>query len=345
MSPRRAWFAVFLLALSILAAVLALATYLERRRPHEEYRFIDVWKIDAHERADPRAVALAMSLAATQRIHGLVTYAGGHVGDGLEAEVAAASRYPGRVAVFMELDLGGCCGEDWSGREVVRMVQGRAGGARGLSVPRELGVSARDGSGRRVAVDAPELEPIWDMAWRLEIPVAVHAFGVRPAEARRDELVHLVESHPQLAFIAPRFADAEDPAGVSRLLDRLPNLYVDTAGCIAELGQRPETARAAILAHADRVLFGTGLAYQPGPKPDLSAVVLGSGRPARSVAEIRRFFESTWRFFESRDEAIPSPVPDGPGVLEGLGLPQAVLEKVYHANAERLFGFRPPGTD
>jgi len=363
MNPRRAWVTVVLLALGILLVVWALAAYLEARRERAEPRFLDVWKIDAHERADPDALALAMNLAATQRIRGLVDYAGGHVGDGLEARVAAAARFPGRVAVFMELDLEGCCGEAWSGREVVRMVQGRAGGARGLSVPGDLGLSVRDGAGRRVAVDAPELEPIWDMAWRLELPVAVHALpgpGSPPVgtggasgedgrarakgwQAALDEFVRVVERHPQVSFIASRFAnDAEDPAEVARLLDRLPNLYVDTASCLEELGRKPEPTRAAILAHADRVLFGTGLRFLPGPKPDLNAVVLGLGRPARSVAEIRRFFESTWRFFESRDAGIPAPAPDGTGTLEGLGLPRTVLEKVYHANAERLLGFRAP---
>jgi len=349
MNPRRAWIAIVSLALGILLAVWALSTYLEARRPRPEVRFLDVWKIDAHERAGPEALSLAMSLAATQRIRGFVNYAGGHAGDGLEEQVAAASRYPGRVAVFMELDLAGCCGEDWSNREVVRMVQGRAGGARGLSIPGPLG-SVRDRSGRRVPVDAPELEPVWEMARRLTIPVSVEiGDGAGPGDGARgplDEFARVVERYPRLPFLAVHFqGGGRDPEAVSRLLDRFPNLFVDTAACLPELGRRAPAVRTAILNHPDRVLFGTGLEWLDGPQ-GRKAVVLGAGRPARSVVEIRRFFESTWRFFETADEGIPDPSPvEGPWTLEGLGLPRKVLEGVYHGNAERLFGFGPPEPD
>ncbi len=39
----------------------------------------------------------------------------------LGAQLEAASRFPGRVVVFMELDLEGCCGAAWSEREVARL--------------------------------------------------------------------------------------------------------------------------------------------------------------------------------------------------------------------------------
>jgi len=232
---------------------------------------------------------------------------------------------------------------------VVRMVQGRAGGARGLSVSASLG-SLRNRSGRRVPVDGAELEPVWDMAQRLEIPVALGTGGAVAAGAEGrvplDEFVRLLERHPRLSFLAARFQDgAGDPAEVSRLLDRLPNLFVDTAACLHDLGRRAEAARAAILSHPDRILFGTGLEWRDGPRGQ-KAVVLGAGRPARSVAEIRRFFESTWRFFETQDDAIPDPSPlEAPWKLEGLALPRQVLESVYHGNAERLLGFEPLESD
>ena len=369
MTPRRAWIAIVSLAALILAAVLALASYLGgRARPREDYRGVDVWKIDVHQEADPGALLVAMKLGATQGIRGVVNYSGGHVGDGLEDRVAEASRYPGRVAVLMELDLEGCCGGDWSGREVVRMVQGRAIGALGLSVARARSPAARDGALRRTPLDSPDLEPIWDMAWRLEIPVAFDAgpgsaagppareggsagnvAPAAPPEERRavlDELTRVAERHPQLLLIGARFAGcAADPAEAGRLLDRLPNLYLDTAGALPELGADADETRAVILAHPDRVLFATGLRWLEGPQPDRKAVVLGAGRPARSVAEIRRFFESTWRFFETPDEAIPDPTPEGRATLDGLGLPRDVLKKVYHGNAERLFGFERPEAD
>ncbi len=379
MNPRRAWIAIAALAAALLVAVLALATYLEGRPRSRGYRGVDVWKIDAHEIAEPGTLLVAMSLASSQGIVGIVNYAGGHVGGGLEEQISAASRFPGRVAIFMELDLEGCCGEAWSDRELVRMVQGRAAGARGLRIPRALGLEVRDARGERVPVDAPELESVWDMAWRLEIPVAIHAGDpkaffrpVDEANERREELallpgssladrsrypdwqtvfdefVRVVERHPKLDFIGVHFGnDAEDPAEVSRLLERLPNLYVDTAARLPELGKRADATRAAILAHPDRVLFGTNLQWIANPTSvERAAVILGAGAPATSMEEVRRFFQSTWRFFETRDDAIPSPTPiQGRSAIQGLGLPPPVLEKVYHGNAQRLLGFGSLGRD
>ena len=38
---------------------------------------------------------------------------------------------------------------------------------------------------------------------------------------------------------------------------RLPNLYADISGRVAELGRQPYTARKFMIEFADRVLFGT----------------------------------------------------------------------------------------
>jgi hypothetical protein len=75
---------------------------------------------------------------------------------------------------------------------------------------------------------------------------------------------------------------------------------------------------------------------------DVKAVVFGGGPPG-GRDEMLRFFEGTWRFFETRDAGIPSPVPaEGDAPLTGIGLSREVLERVYHANAEALLGVPPP---
>jgi predicted TIM-barrel fold metal-dependent hydrolase len=164
-----------------------------------------------------------------------------------------------------------------------------------------------------------------------------------------DEFVRMVERHPGTTFIGVHFGnDAEDPEEVSRLLGRLPNLYVDTAARVPELGRRAEAARAAILAHPDRVLFGTDLQWVEGR--DLKAVILGAGPafvlggiPLERSVEGRRFFDGTFRFLETRERGFESPTPiQGRWAIDGIGLPREVLERVYHRNAERLLGFAPP---
>lgn len=331
-------------SLAILAGTLALAMVLEARARARAatagYRPLDIPRVDAHQHAGPATVGAAMSLDATQGVQSLVNASGGWMGDGLLEQLAAAARFPGRVAVLMELDFRGCCGPDWVDREVVRLVQGRAAGARGLHVSGALGRTVRDERGRRVPADTAALEPIWDIVRRLELPVILHAaVSAEGGPALPfDEHVRLVDRHPDIPFVGGGFAGhAGDPAEVSRLLDRLPNLRVDTAGVLRELARHPAATREAIVTHPDRVLFGTDLKWIEGPG-DRKAVLF----PSEGPREPRAFYEGTWRLLET-----PGPVPPAlasPGsdtALEGLALPRDVLENVYHRNAERLFGLSP----
>jgi hypothetical protein len=122
------------------------------------------------------------------------------------------------------------------------------------------------------------------------------------------------------------------------LLDRLPNLLVDTAGRVPEMARDPEGTRELLVSHPDRFLFGTDLVWLQGPRPELRALVLGSGPPVRSREQVLRFFDSTWRFYESLEDGIPSVVAGEPP-MQGIGLPQEALLPLYRDNARRLLGF------
>ncbi len=379
MTPARAWVLALALSAAATAAVIAVASALERRSPAGGFRPLPIDKVDVHQHVGPDTLAEAMRLGATERIRALVNLSGGRLGGGLEEHLEAASRFPGRVAVFMNPDFEGCCGPEWTGRETARLAQGRAAGARGVKVYKSLGLAVRDADGR-VPADSVKLDALWRSCGQLGLVVAVHAADPRaffeppgPGNERADELerspewsfadrsrfpawrtvfgefVRMVERHPGTTFIGVHFGnDAEDPEEVSRLLGRLPNLYVDTAARVPELGRRAEAARAAILAHPDRVLFGTDLQWVEGR--DLTAVILGAGPafvlggiPLERSIEGRRFFDGTFRFFETRDRGLESPTPiQGRWAIDGIGLPREVLERVYHRNAERLLGLAPP---
>ena len=64
-------------------------------------------------------------------------------------------------------------------------------------------------------------------------------------------------ANPATTFIAAHVAGvAEDLDGVERWLGAYPDLLVDIAARIAELGRQPRRTRQLIVRHADRVLFG-----------------------------------------------------------------------------------------
>jgi predicted TIM-barrel fold metal-dependent hydrolase len=235
-----------------------------------------------------------------------------------------------------------------------------------VKIHKVLGLRLRWPDGRRVAVDDPALDPLFDAAGRLGLPVAIHTGDPKaffdppgPGNERGDELqVHpgwsfadrsLYPTWPQIVdeferrvarssrttFIGVHFGNApEEPARVGRMLAAHANLWVDTAARIPELGRKPAEVRQVILDHQDRVLFGTDL--QLGP----DHLVLGAGEPGIPPrAMIDRFFDATWRFFETPDRQFDHPTPiQGRWRIDGLGLPEAVVEKVYRRNAERLLG-------
>ena len=84
----------------------------------------------------------------------------------------------------------------------------------------------------------------------------------------------------------------------------------------AELGRQPKRAREFFLKYQDRILFGTD-----------SEV---------TEAMYRNYF----RWLETNDEYFDYWGYPGQGrwKIYGMGLPDSVLEKVYHKNAERVFG-------
>ncbi|HTB56546.1 MAG TPA: hypothetical protein VLC06_01660, partial [Polyangia bacterium] len=68
----------------------------------------------------------------------------------------------------------------------------------------------------------------------------------------------------------------------------------------------------------------------------------GADPPTR--ADEVRFFTETWRYFQTLDRQIDSPTPiQGRWKIDGIGLPEAVLRKVYFDNAVRVLRWRPTG--
>jgi predicted TIM-barrel fold metal-dependent hydrolase len=229
--------------------------------------------------------------------------------------------------------------------ETIEMLRHDVGrGALGLKVLKELGLRYRDAQGNLVVVDDERLAPIWQEAARLGVPVLIHqsdpygffqpnvpenehfetlrrfpnwAFdgpefpGKAELLSRRDRLVR---SHPDTTFMLPHVANfAEDLDYVAGLLDECPNAYVDLSARMDELGRQPYSARDFVIRYQDRITFGT----------DMPASV--------------EMYRSHFRFLETFDEYFEPPYYDGSfgsarWCVQGLGLPKAVLRKVYHGN-------------
>lgn len=321
----RAWLRIGGVAVAALAAALLAAEAVERahpeltRLPEVAFAALGIPRVDFDQRLTPAVVDYAVRLSRRFGIGALVNLAGGSPGDGLEAQLEAAARHGGRVKVFMNLDPSGCCGEDWAGREAARLERGHSAGAAGLAV-------LADGE----ADPGPLPDALWQACERLGLPVALHRGAVE-----------LAERHPRLTVVALGLGGlAADPAAAGASLARLPNLSLELelGRTARELAGRGEAARALLLAHPGRILFGTGLRYQD--RPPYHELFLGDGPPVEDQAELLRFFVGLYRFLETRDPGIPG-LAAGEPPLAGLGLPRPALERIYHRNGRRLLALTP----
>jgi len=254
--------------------------------------------------------------------------------------------YPDRFVVFTQIDWSKIDDEHFSAEMVTQLDDAVRRGARGLKVLKDLGLGVRDRAGKLIAVDDPRLDPVWEECGRLGIPVAIHTTDPEafftpidnkneryeelmsnpswsfygPQFPRKEVLLaqrnHVFEKHPRTTFIALHVANwPENLDAVSNWLKKYPNMYVEFGAREAELGRQPKRARKFFVDFQDRIMFGT------------------DAEPEESM------YANYFRWLETADEYFPYWGYPGQGRWEiyGMELPDGVLEKVYHQNAEKVF--------
>jgi uncharacterized protein len=255
--------------------------------------------------------------------------------------------HPQRFTVFTQLDWSRIDEPGFGDAMAAQVRDAAARGARGLKILKELGLGVREKGGNLLAVDDRRLDPVWAECGRLGIPVAIHTsdpdafFEPRDARNERwDELGRhpdwsfhgpgfppkrelldarnrVFARHPATTFIALHVANhPEDLDDASSVLDRFPNVVVETGARQAELGRQPRRAREFFLRYQDRILFGT------------------DARPEETM------YRNWFRWLETADEHFEywDHPQQGRWHIYGLDLPREVLEKVYRRNAERVLG-------
>jgi hypothetical protein len=236
-------------------------------------------------------------------------------------------------------------------------------GAAGLKIFKNLGLHARDADGKLMPVDHPGLDPLWDRAGEMGVPVLIHSADVLahfgplnenneqcealtrfpdwhvcgPQYPGHDELLEqrnrVIERHPRTTFIGAHVAMYyENLSIVDIWLDRYPNLFVDTAASIVQLGRHPVSeVRAFFTKHQDRILFGTDLVLGSYEDDDRGERPWAFKRTGYDYNLPRRYYETLDRQIEH-----PGYPVFGNWLVDGIGLPEEQLRKLYFENACRL---------
>ncbi len=293
-----------------------------------------------------------------RNVRTMVNLTGGY-GDGLrEAIRELPGSYPDRFAVFTEPSWNKIEDPDYPQFQAGQIEAAHKAGARGLKILKILGLYLREHvtGGKLVAIDDHRFDPMWETAGALNMPVAIHSsdpeafflpvdrFNERWEELHahpdwsfygndfpsNDELQEarrrVMRRHPKTQFVCLHVADSENLAYVSECMDSHPNMSVDIAARIGELGRQPRAARTFMDRYQDRVIFGT------------DAVPNGREFPQQLFGD--DLYEIYYRFLETDDEYFdyaPAKVPpQGRWRIYGLGLSDSILHKLYWQNAARL---------
>ncbi len=259
-----------------------------------------------------------------------------------------AGRYPGRFVAFANVDYAGIETPGWGERAAARLADDVRRGAKGLKIYKNLGMTVNDGTGKRVPVDDPRLDPVWRECGRLGIPVLIHTAEPRsffepqdehnerwlelkqfpqrarppdkfpPFEQLLAEQHRLFARHPKTRFIDAHLGWlGGDLARLGKLFDELPNVYTEIGAVLAEIGRQPRNAREWFVKYQDRVMFG-----KDSWAPDEYLVYFRVLETDDEYFDYYRKRHAFWKMY-------------------GLGLPDEVLRKVYYKNALKVI----PGID
>ena len=267
-------------------------------------------------------------------------------GDALERTIATINASPmmkDRVRVLAGINFQNV-GPGWAARAVAQLEADVAAGAVGIGeIGKGFGQTTRKSDGSRLALDDPELDPIWQAAARLKLPVFIHTGdpqefyqpvdyknerwlelelfpGRRVSPDRHpnfEELMkerdNLFRRNPKTTFVAAHMGwHANDLARLGKMLTEMPNVYVDVGAVLYDIGRQPRAAHDFFVKYQDRILFGKD-SYQPEEYPYY------------------------WRVFETNDDYFDYYRPyHAFWKLYGIGLPDDVLKKVYYENALKI---------
>lgn len=216
-------------------------------------------------------------------------------------------------------------------------------GAIGVKVWKNFGMTEKDASGQRIPVDDDRLNAVWAVAAKHGVPVLIHTADPKPLfdpmdkynerwlELRQrpnrgengsglqwEQLIreqhNLVAKNPKTTFIFAHMGwMAHDLGALGALMDKNPNLMVEFAAILGELGRQPRATKRFFTKYQDRVLFG---------------------KDRYDISEYPFYF----RLLETDDEWI-SNIRKYHGLwqLYAFDLPDEVLKKIYYKNALRLF--------
>ncbi|HSR17599.1 MAG TPA: amidohydrolase family protein, partial [Ignavibacteriaceae bacterium] len=270
----------------------------------------------------------------------LLTHAHGGEFDSL---VNFYSKYPDRFELWCGFDYTGYDKPGYGPNAVEELVRCFKMGAKGVG---ELGDKGKGlfyckPPAWGMHIDDPKMDPLLQKCAELNMPINIHvgepqwfyekmdstndgllnAFDWRldnqeglDLDSVLKTLENAVKKHPGTIFIACHLANQNtDLNKLGVLLDKYANLYADISARYAENAPVPRYTKAFFEKYQDKLLYGTDMGFE------------------------KSMYETTFRILESLDEHFYNiELFNYHWPLNGFGLNDETLEKLYKKNAEKI---------
>lgn len=259
----------------------------------------------------------------------------------------------------------------WAERVNKHLDAEKAAGAVAVKIWKNVGLGETDAKGHKIMLDDPGFDPVIAHMVAIKLPLIDHQGEPKNCWLPLDQMTtdndrQYFKAHPQyymylhpegpsyetlmaardrfvakhrdLHFVGAHMASLE--WSVDRLaafLDRYPNANVDLAARMTQVmyqsARNYDKVRAFFIKYQDRLLYATDLTLNPdseGPavaqNPDI--------RGATFAKEADAFWKADWRYLATPESQH---VADLKADIKGLALPRGVIDKIYYANAKRVF--------
>ena len=258
------------------------------------------------------------------------------------------SRFPGRFELWCGFDFTGSGEPGFGPAAVAELERCYRAGARGVGElsDKGRGMGSRRSGSPGIHPDDARLDPLFQKCAELGMPVNIHVAdpiwmyekmdrtndGLMNAyrwrlDNRPDIVGHsgmmeilerAVKRHPGTTFIACHFANlCYDLTRLATMLDRNPNLYADISARFAETATIPRFVSRFYAKYQNRLVYGTDMGYNTA------------------------MYRITFRVLETLDEHFYETRQFGyHWSMNGFGLPDSVLKKIYRENALKILGSR-----
>jgi uncharacterized protein len=274
----------------------------------------------------------------------MVNLSGGS-GDRLKRNVdfIRSGPYTDRFRVFANVNFDGAGSPGWKEKATAELEMAIKNGAIGFKIFKNLGLTQMKADGSRLHVDDPELDPLFELCAKLNVPVLIHTadpaqffeeidysnerwleLALFPGrqypkskfpsfETLMGERDRLFKRHPKTRFIAAHFGwHGNDLGRAARMLETMPNVYFEVGAVLYEFGRQPHASREFFTKYQDRILFGKD-AYEASEYPYYFRVF----ETADEYFDYYRNYHAFWK-------------------LNGMSLPDPVLRKLYYENALKV---------